>query len=316
MKNEGVIIPMTPFKQFAWSTDVTLGEREFCVGTLRTKWDDLYWTKGTWIGVIPSSSIAGIISTPDFPYYVQKASAQIASSGWDALTFLAELKQLQSMLKGIGSKLERLSRGLSPGEIHNLWLEARYGWRTLAYDIRDFHEVIVKHRERRTRYRQSTGHSYSEIVDSSANSTSNGIVTNFTETITATVNVRGTVIADIDVPNFQFNPLTTAWEVTRLSFVVDWLLNVGQALDATSFLLMVKNYQAAGGYRIDFDAEGSISTVSVDPATTLYANYGGYKAKGYYEERIPTTVSVIPRLKLRLTGAKVLDLLALIYQRL
>jgi hypothetical protein len=186
----------------------------------------------------------------------------------------------------------------------------------LAYDIRDLHNVVVNYKERRERYRQSSGQKFTYTYNDYFEDTSDGITRGWSESITAQFNLRGTVIADLNVPKLQFNPVVTAWEVTRLSFVVDWLLNVGQALDAATFLLMVKDYAACGGFRIDYDAEGAMDVVDVDPGTTVYGMKAETEGHGFHEKRVPMAVSAIPRLKLRLNEWKVIDLLSLIIQRL
>jgi len=251
----------------------------------------------------------------DLDYLVQKAAASIYSGGWDAATFLAEIGQLRRMLSGVATKADDLIRGRSPGELHNLWLEGRYGWRTLMYDIRDLHEVLTQSNERRTRYRQAKGLTVAGNWNEYVESTSSGLITGTSSDISWTGNLRGTVVADIDIPDFQFNPITTAWEVTRLSFVVDWLLNVGQALEASSFLLKAKNYKAGAGYKFEFELAQSMSHVGTTGSTVVHGNDGACSGRAEVISRVPMSVSAIPRVNLRLDGWKVLDLLALIRQR-
>lgn len=258
-----------------------------------------------------------LFSEPDLEYYVQKAAAAIYSGGWDAATFLAEITQLRRMLQGIGGKLDSLLRGQSPGAAHDLWLEGRYGWRTLMFDIRDLHELLTSTRDKRKRYRHQSGHTSVEVYTSEVTAgPTNNLLTFVPESITRTLNMRGTVVADIDVPELQFNPVITAWEVTKLSFVVDWLLNVGQALSAASFLLKTQSYASCGGFRAEFTGEGSYSNVGTVNGATSYSETGGYDSTASYEERIPMPVSLIPRLKLRLDEWKIIDLISLIRQRI
>lgn len=319
LRNLGVILPMTPWKQFQIETVVRPAQREYCESASgkRRYWENLYRTYSTWHPFADASTLMSFFSEPDLEYYVQKAAASINNSGWDALTFLAEIRQLRNMLNGIGGKLDSLLRGQSPGELHNLWLEGRYGWRTLMYDIRDLHELLTAVKEKRTRYRQQSGHTSVESwqQEQTAGPT-NSLYTLVTEQITRTLNIRAVVVADIDVPDLQFNPVLTAWEVTRLSFVVDWLLNVGQALSAASFLLKVKSYAACGGFRADFSMEGNYANAGTTGTATSFYENGGYDATAHYEERIPMQVSSIPRIKLRLDEWKIIDLLSLIRQRI
>lgn len=252
----------------------------------------------------------------DLEYYVQKAAAAIYSSGWDALTFITEIGQLRRMLSGVAKKFDKLSTGRRPDELYNLWLEGRYGWRTLMYDIRDLHEVLTRVKDRRSRYRETKGHQSSGMQSDSGNDNNANIIGGYASSISWVLNQRGTVVADIDVPDLQFNPVTTAWEVTRLSFVVDWLLNVGQALEAASFLLAARSYASCGGFRVD---------LTVNTSTYFVANAGSNN-NGFLTGscsgtvtclgRVPMAVSALPRQKLRLDAFKVIDLLALVAQRI
>lgn len=318
LKNSGALLPFTYWDRTFIEGRAELGSRGWCDSSgRRHNYENFYWSGG------PCPLLADWdvypwydhIDVGDLQYYVQKAAAAIYSSGWDAGTFLAEIGQLRRMLSNVGKKLSNLSKGYSAGELHDLWLEGRYGWRTLMYDIRDLHEVLSRANERRTRYREQKGltttGSYNESLMHGS-----GINVLCEFNMSWTINVRGTVIADIDVPDFQFNPVTTLWEVTRLSFVIDWLLNVGQALEAASFLLAVKDYKAGAGYRVDIDIESKSNFVSnIAPNTNGY-HTGICEGQVRYVRRIPATVSAFPRVKLRLDEYKILDILALIRQRL
>lgn len=319
MRNEGAILPMTPFQRRVWRFEASAFERDYCTANGNRFWYEGRYTQtsGTQIN-FPADWMVDHQNSLDLAYYVQKAAASIYSSGWDALTFIAELKQLRRMFDNITKRMDQLTRGQTKIELWNLWLEARYGWRILKKDIADFSEALHSTKERRTRYRQQSGHTLtgsSTTLDDEF--TSSGITSSASETLSFMTNLRGTVVADIDVPSFQFNPFTTAWEVTRLSFVVDWLLNVGQALEASSFLLATKDYSSCGGYRTEIRVDGHYQLVSFDSSIqTVYSPYGGvWLGIGFHEERVPMAVSGLPRHKLRLNAWKVLDLLSLIAQR-
>lgn len=317
IRNSGSILPMTPWVQTELRERVNPGTREWCTASNRKgKYINNGWYPGgglVWVGKT-IYHYTDLVDPYDLQYFVQKAAAGIYSSGWDAATFLAEIGQLRRMLTGVGRKLDDLSRGQSPGKLLDLWLEGRYGWRTLLYDIQDLAEVLSRANERRSRYRETKGFTDSGFYSDSVNTGTNPTI-NISNSISWTINMRGTVVADIDVPDFQFNPITTAWEVTRLSFVVDWLLNVGQALEAASFLLMAKSHKACGGVKIDFVLEGNTSLVTKGTLTSCTST-GTWEGTGSYVERVPMSVSALPRIKLRLNEYKIIDLIALIAQRL
>lgn len=316
MMNAGVILPMTSWSRYGLDAECSLGIRQWCNSVNRKrKWTNWYHSKYPSILDLDDGYFMGLVGSYDLQYYVQKAASAIYSSGWDAATFIAEIGQLRRMLTGIGKKLDDLAMGHRPGELYDLWLEGRYGWRTLMYDIKDLHAVLKQSNERRTRYREAKGFTSGGSHNEYTDGTSNELTVRYSTSVSWVMNLRGTVVADIDVPDFQFNPVTTAWEVTRLSFVVDWLINVGQALEAASFLLMVKNYVACGGIRVDFNLDGNAVLLSKGTNVSATVN-GSWHANAYHVERVPMTVSASPRIKLRLDEYKIIDLLALIAQRL
>lgn len=316
IRNSGALLPMTRWSKFQVSSAVTASERYWCDSSNRKRKYTNYWRAWPDLSTMGKTWFESRMDiNPDLEYYVQQAAAAIYSKGWDAGTFLAEIGQLRRMLSGVGKKIDDLSQGRSPGELHNLWLEGRYGWRTLLYDIQDLREVLSSANERRSRYREQKGATLTGSTSDSSTGSSAGITAEDSYDLSWTVNARGVVIADIDVPDFQFNPLTTAWEVTRLSFVVDWLLNVGQALEAASFTLMAKDHKACGGYKVDFNLVGQSRLVS--KGSNVSATHSAdWTSLGTIVSREPMSVSSLPRMKLRLNEFKVIDLLALVRQRL
>jgi hypothetical protein len=319
---------MTYFEQWEFESQVNPGLIDFCDPSgRRWWWDNYYWYAGSWWGPNPGGPPAGSeVETSDLEYYVQKAAASIASSGWDALTFLAEFHQMRRMFGGVVNRLRTLVRQGQSGfkgkrvltlkRASELWLEGRYGWRILSYDIADLHDLLVTYRDKRTRYHQRYGHKMVNTFDTYNLGNWGEGEFSIAEQITVTTNLRSTVVADMEVPKVRFNPVVTAWEVTKFSFVLDWLVGVGQALDAADFLLRNKDYQACGGYRLEIESEGSIQLVTPEPGYTYHNYSGSYTGSGYFEKRIPLKVSSIPKLKLRLNRWKSLDLLSLVIQAL
>jgi hypothetical protein len=281
--------------------------------------------RGGWASSSPAN-IHDEYFDPDWAYYVQKSAAAIVSSNWDALTFIAEIKHLHRMFNKTAGRLHRLMLDAasrrreiirSVDDLHGLWLEGRYGWRTLSYDIRDLHEVLTSVNDRRSRFRRNSGFTTTTNVSKETDYPEppyRDLVAS--EDMNLSCSVRGSVIADISVPSIQFNPVVTAWEVTKLSFVVDWLVNVGQAINAATFLLFARSYVAAGGYRTDISLNQTYGTVATYGTCVVHSEDYQASYKAHYEERIPTSVSAIPRLKLRLDVPKVLDLGALVAQAL
>ena len=128
------------------------------------------------------------------------------------------------------------------------------------------------------------------------------------------ISFRGAIVSDFVAPTFQFNPVVTAWEVVTLSFVVDWILNVGRALNAISFLATSEAYTAS--YSIDYRHVRTYER-TVLPKAGWWHNTAGYVQEHMQVlKRTPCTVPSLPRLSVNLDSFKVLDLIALFLQRI
>lgn len=329
---KGELIPFTPFMQYErkgqgkheWdlypNTWPTIGTHEYTVGNgiVLSTWyaDDLLTLQG----------LAGTYSTD---VYVQAAAAKLASGTFDALTFLSELRKTIEMFLKLGSKLLRLlrdpkfewsaivkayksDRGKSAAD---QWLEERYGWRTLIYDIEDFNDALKNLNHERSRRKERAGYKNSWTkLTTSTDSDPRRVLTN-KWLHTYEVSARGSVVADIEPIRFQFNPLVTGWELIRFSFVIDWFISVGASLGALSFLILQNNYVAAGGIQIK-------DTLRFEREATATA--GNYFTKfeclvesySLYTLRSPCPVTTLPQIRLRLDTSKVIDLVALVIQTL
>lgn len=320
----GELLPMTTFDQFEYSLDgfacdYSYVRKASCTGT-NTKsstWTNtsdhltfFSWTPTVHPYEVPESYI------PDVNYCLQSAAAQIASAGYDALTTLAELNKTIAMVANLFVKVINLTRGVSPGKWQDLWLEARYGWRTLIYDLEGLQEVLLSFDEARTRYRKNSGLQNQYIADLSKTTVFTG---NYDRVETGAaqydISVRGNVIADIQPPKFSFNPITTAWELVPFSFVVDWLFNIGTALASLSFLAMSSKSVAAAGYYITLDRNYSFNLVSTS-STLTWAGSGFVEESASWTHRHPASIPLLPITKLRLDVSKIIDLLAIALQQL
>jgi hypothetical protein len=315
----GELLPHTPWKQIFIEGSATGevdhilttgdgGENTFC-----------WWSEGNYPStidwVITEEQIAA--HTPStYDMYVQEAAAKIYSSGHDTLTFIAELADVRHLFLSTGRKLLKLKFPRNWRQMSNDWLSTRYGWRTLVYDIKDLHKALSKleRKKERTaeRIRQKSSYEVNDYTVTPADYYYLG--THIQDKIE--LSIGGSVVADVDIPQFQFNPLQTGWEIIPFSFVVDWFVSVGKSIAALSFLCNTYSYAASCGYKITMER-------------TLYQEIDSYKT-GFLsgsrfvagnctytiEERTPCHVPLTPHYKLRLNNFKIIDLLALITQRI
>lgn len=306
----GELLPFTDFKQFDCYGSAS-GEYETITSGGRTVITPTYVTSSDWC--VSEVELADLCSERDAYPLVQAAAARIYSSGHDTLTFLAELRHVVSMFRGL---VPRLIDHIRSGKLENIWLEGRYGWRTLLYDIEDLDKALKSlGKKARTRAKDRVGTterftSVNTTVKSNASASWDWIRTDEYE-----VGLRGAMVADFNAATFRFNPVVTAWELTRLSFVVDWFVNVGSYLEAMSFLALTTNYAAAASYEVRCKRTGEIKNLSWN------SGYSGTRTtvsscEAVYTLRVPASVSKLPHWNLNLDWLKVGDLLALLRQAL
>jgi hypothetical protein len=130
------------------------------------------------------------------------------------------------------------------------------------------------------------------------------------------VSLAASVTADIQPPRFAFNPAVTVWELTTLSFALDWFIAVGTWLEAMSFLVLVDKYYASSGYLVKITKESVAGNFSPNGYGYTGNVYGYTKSEGIKKARVPATVPSYPQFRLNLDAWKIADLLALLVQRI
>lgn len=313
-RRQGELLPMTN-----WSRWAIKGSAQGTYGPNSYPAPSTYMVKATPTGAyVPgflpwlastSDALAGTVDI-DADYFVQAAASRIYARGWDALTFLSEFHKTVAMFRGFR---KRLFKAIARGRLDKLWLEGRYGWRILWYDMQDIQKVLANLDGERRRFTERTGASFSKTNTTTSNT---GYITSIisnAEYVTTdrwTISARGCVVADIQPPKIAFNPATTAWELTTFSFVVDWFVNVGQWLESLSFLALQTGYTASTGFKITLERESEITNVTwASGASGTYAASGSSTVDLLV--RVPTTVAKTPRFSIRLDSGKLVDLAAL-----
>jgi hypothetical protein len=163
----------------------------------------------------------------------------------------------------------------------NTWLEYTYGWVPLLNDLHTQLENTANYLYRRSALVREGIGSASEERSATLNSSPIG----FPGKVTKTIRVRRRVryVIRYAVPggsNFLAtygitNPALVAWELVPFSFVVDWFLPVGNALEA---LTATHGLTFAGGTRSQIDVIDIVSTVqasAVPSGTNPSSTYSG-----------------------------------------
>jgi hypothetical protein len=225
------------------------------------------------------------------------------------------------MFKDLGFKLLKVIRAKPPGTPWSIWLEGRYGWRTLIYDIEGIAEALVRLKDAEQSREKSHSSQTARFVKEDDWTQDCGYITySVTQREIAKISGLGRFIADVEVPDFAFNPLTTAWELIRFSFVIDWFISIGKTLSALCAVWLSQDYDASSGIRVELDITWWSHSYSVCPAYVGQLEINKLYLAGEYNcvllKRMPTSVSSIPQIKLNLNASKITDLLALIVQAL
>lgn len=329
-KNSGELLPFTPWKQWDISGKANPGQTVDCQWTHdnTSTYSRRARTTGVpWAYPLVLKELEDLANERSFDPFVAAAAASIYSKSFDATTFVAELGQVARMLKGF---TKRFAANVASGRLENPYLEARYGWRILYYDMLDIQRTIGRIDDKRKRYVEKAGVTFDDtvqhdIVDHIAPgdiSLYAGVVGPVTDTVR--VGVRGTVAADTAIPLVRTNVVTTAWELLTLSFVIDWIIGVGTWLESLSLLTMTQNVVAAGGFHVEVNRDYSIPlqlhpdfepTRGLCSLREVHSGSVSGSYSGSLTIRKPASVPKFPQINVRLSELKILDLIALTLQR-
>jgi hypothetical protein len=314
----------------------------------------------TWIGAVAASCYfwhyssqfnppysGSYPSWPDSSALLTEALAQARSRGFDVLTFLVEFRKTVDLIRNFRERtLNRaekiagtIGKSSDPiGEFSSTWLEARYGWRILAYDIAGINQAIDRLNDWKSTFIR--GYAEDEAVVShtvQSYSPANQYMRRYSPysqaalwdpctfevTQSATRNVRaGVILQSLLDDIFELDPLVTTWEVIPFSFIIDWFTNIGDVIEAYS-PFATENLLGAWTK----ETEVITTDVTMVPATT-----GNPSSGWYYETKSPGTAlscgitntsvnrqpaspSASLSFKLNLDSLKILDLSTIFFAR-
>lgn len=331
-QREGRLLPFTFFDSFKRSGSKTPGYIEKTFGSTPNRTIDTIdsWTHlvgGEEKFVITREDMMSFM--PDrntMDYLLQSAAAEISRDSHDTLTFIAELHKTREMFLNLTRKIaaREIPKAFfrNPYKFFaNHWAEARYGWRTLVFDLDSLAKAVANLESfpsTRSRAMKQNG-VYSDVLTSVYYTSVIGAGSlEYMSTVvdTVVVNVRGLVAADTSPPHFGFNPLETAWELVPWSFVIDWLFSVGMALSGFSNLIMSTQHYSAVGVEIRLQREIETVLDSWNPAL-LSVDQSPVQASSEAKlvKRIPASVPYFPQTRVKLDEWKFLDIFAFILQR-
>lgn len=302
-----------------------------CRGTVIT--DGPYYVD-TFRGVIRSaiSNDPGLnISGVAYDQAVGKLLSRLRDTDLNLATSLAEGKQtLQmvaravksvvtwrksavSLIMDIGNPLRRGSRAAA-----NRWLEAVFGWRPLMSDAYNLAKFV---REYRSEFEvRATGrHQYVTDVVVDDGGYSNRLITSVSERciISRRYRVTNPNLTDLNRLT-SLNPFSIAWELTPLSFVVDWWFDIGGYLQNLETSFGLGYTPVAGAGFNTFTTRAMTSHVATPYAPIRGIGFGSYEIT--HKNRVlddTTPTPAFPRLKSApLGGGQMISAAALVRQKL
>lgn len=271
--------------------------------------DDWVLTDPNWW--VKTDELWDLTDAREGTYYLQQAAAKLDSTGHDMLTFMAEVGKTRESLRRVIDRLRNTKayrlKGLSG--LTNAWLEWRYSWRPLLGDMENVEEGLANLKDKRKRLTEKAGLTTSWHTDVTTKTGEEDPNANNTITRTRTsyeVGVGGAVAGDLELKSFRFNPVVTAWELVPWSFVLDWIVNVNQAIEAASFALTT-DYTACRRHYVRILRTTDYQWEMVAP------NWSGTASSmavslGELRLRVPCRVSLKPQIKNRIGIQKARDL--------
>jgi len=315
------------------------------------------WYSGKAGQMLTEYDYAGGISPPvvtlPLPVHTQlynkalsKIPARINGAQFSSPIFLAEFaktsKMITSFAKEIAIAIPKTSQEKRAWkrrkEWQNAWLEYRYGWRLLLKDIYDamcaLHDLRIKRPVLRVAA-ESTQQT-TEVIVTTASAVTDSIRANSlfwadckttrvtTSTTRLSVRFRETSPVLGSLQQFGItNPLSVAWELVPYSFVVDWLLPVGDYLRSfdtwvgkefvsgcVGYVHEVQNHSVPTSFYCSQPSQWWWVTSQVQP--------GFMKSKRRQYKRIPLASfpsATLPRIEVNLNAARTADAIALLKQQ-
>jgi len=261
---------------------------------------------------------------------VTEAAAKASQVTWDVLTFLAEIKESHELVaKTLGNLYEyafraarRARRNARPGKSRlklfaDYWLEYRYGWMPLVYDVNDAANALL-HERRKGDLIKGKGYRNAPDTVTATHSVNTGTETwYYTDTIEYSYQYRSTCYAEVINPvlaTYGFNPVATAWEVVPFSFVVDWFVDVGGWIRSLMPEVAGVSYLGVGASNKLITTRTQTCNIVWDVLANTDGSITGMKTETKAEvyRRTPTGIPPVPHVNVRLNHVRLTDLAALV----
>jgi hypothetical protein len=254
--------------------------------------------------------------------------------GLDILTTLAELKSTLTLLPQTIKSAKRLwalqkvlaARGfwsLSQAkrvvsEWSGLYLQYRFGWEQLVRDCEDIHKHLKAKEHPVFKGASGESTSFTESVERVIGPYDNGESFTVRETTVFDVSCRGVVYGVSSLRNAKergfINPLIAGWELIPFSWIVDYVVNIGDTIQAWSSLALLEQHVSAVSWKVSITRQTMIISVDKGGFLAAYTHTGQCTDHLEWKERIPTPVHPKPSLAITTYVGALANILAVILQ--
>jgi hypothetical protein len=314
-KKRGDLLPPQSYYSFRTSGDVHSGKYEWRLNSTGAGYGFIEDASLETDWIITSEEAEAIATEYLVDLSHQAAAALYSKNTMDALTFVLELNKTIDLLKAPLERAVKLMkdpkgwRGSGPSS----WLEYRYGWRILYYDVLSFIKASKRIGDLRTRFSERVGFNQEVTLPPVEHHESAGPPGMIHRTIQTNVSLsnRGHVIADLNGLNpFQWNPVVSGWETMRWTFILDWIIAIGDYLQAMSLLVVADNAHFANSVSCTITREMTRSSTPNSGYTLIRSGFASSVAE--VKLRVPTSPPKYPLPALSLDGQKIFDLIAIL----
>lgn len=245
----------------------------------------------------------------DFSLFVTEALSNLAKRYFDLGTFYAELRKTIRMFQQLLTRFIELVKSYSPDKIIDAWLQIRYGFRPLYYDMLSFMKTMSSWGQEYMIYSERVGRSFNfeTVHDYTLFSGAVGMQ----RKIIGRVSGRGNVYTRFRPSSLRIAPITTAWEVVTFSFIVDWFFSVGDFLTSLEAEMEFPDYMSSGGYKIDYEIKIKSTSLTI-PGFSVTQFDCVAESSGYVVKRFPQGPQSMPTFRPNLNILKLTDLLAIL----
>lgn len=268
LKKSGAVLPVNDLTIVSTEVSATESDSTWIYGFLKSSGQPLYGSvqdytrfRGCLARYLQSTvafpASPGLKDSSILNMVSQDALAAARTKSWDFLTFLAEFHETKELIRNVATRVAKraakiYSRGrpATVSAMQDMWMEYRYGWRLLAYDIEDMNGAISRLVDGYPEVFKSSKQ-YLEPLSSTSSTarkdvlywrnanTVSSMSCNCSTDLKTEVKIYNRVKAGVAVRNegrgLSFaDPLVTAFDIIPLSMILEWFTNIGDLIAAWS----------------------------------------------------------------------------------